>query len=120
MFIYEYSYYYTDYYWNGFLSLQFQIDKAIIETLNTSADLRHNYDMYMQKMPYLPFLKDVLMTVLSQNLPLFLVLSFILNALQIAKNIAYEKEKKLKVCNDFFLLFFFFFFFLWGRGGVFC
>ena len=89
---------FTDYYWNGFLSLQYQVDKAIIETLNISADLQHNYDLYMQKMPYLPFLMDVLMTVLSHNIPLFLVLSFILNALMIAKNIAYEKEKKLKVC----------------------
>ena len=92
----------TDYYQYGFISLQYQIDKAIIETLNTSADLRHNYEMYMQKMPYLPFLRDLLMTVLAQNVPLFLVLSFILNALQISKNITYEKEKKLKVCNGIY------------------
>lgn len=84
------------YYETGFLALQYQVDKAIIETLNASADLSTDYDIMMQKMPYRPFLNDVLTTVLSQNLPLFLILSFILNALQISKGIAYEKEKKLK------------------------
>lgn len=84
------------YYDTGFLTLQYQVDKALIETLNSSADLSNNYDVRMQKMPYPPFLNDVLTTVLSQNLPLFLILSFILNALQISKGIAYEKEKKLK------------------------
>ena len=87
------------YYQQGFLTLQYQIDKALIETLNTSADIESNYNMYMRKMPYLPFLKDVLMSILPTNLPLFIVLSFILNALMIAKNITYEKEKKLKVCD---------------------
>ena len=87
----------TDYFDTGFLTLQYQIDKALIETLNASADLTTDYAVNMQKMPYTPFLKDVLTTVLAQNLPLFLILSFILNALQIAKGIAYEKEKKLKV-----------------------
>ncbi|KAL3853226.1 hypothetical protein ACJMK2_016782 [Sinanodonta woodiana] len=47
-------------------------------------------------MPYPPHLRDVLISVLQSNLPLFIVLSFILNALQITKNIAYEKENKLK------------------------
>ena len=73
------------------------MDKAIIETLNSSANLTNDYTVAMKKMPYGPFLDDVLTTVLSQNLPLFLILSFILNALQISKGIAYEKEKKLKV-----------------------
>ena len=54
-------------------------------------------DVALKKMLFPPFNQDVLTTVLQTNLPLFLVLSFILNALQIAKNIAYEKEKKLKV-----------------------
>ena len=51
----------------------------------------------LKKMLYPPFLEDVLATVLQTNLPLFLVLSFILNVLQMAKNLAYEKENKLKV-----------------------
>ena len=90
----------SGYYQEGFLTLQFQIDKALIETLNSSADLSNNFNMFMRKMPYPPFLKDVLMNVLPTNLPLFIVLSFILNALMIAKNITYEKEKKLKVCEN--------------------
>ncbi|KAL3853224.1 hypothetical protein ACJMK2_016780 [Sinanodonta woodiana] len=81
------------YYETGFLSLKCLLDKAIVEyvtgkTLNTT--------VAMQRMPYPPHLSDVLISVLQTNLPLFIVLSFILNALQISKNIAYEKENKLK------------------------
>ena len=56
-----------------------------------------NIEVALKKMLYPPYLDDVLATVLQTNLPLFLVLGFILNALQMTMNIAYEKEKKLKV-----------------------
>lgn len=82
------------YYETGFLALQYHIDKAFIELHYGSAVA--NVVVNLQKMLYPPFLQDVLATVLQSNLPLFLVLGFILNALQMAKNIAYEKEKKLK------------------------
>lgn len=59
-----------------------------------------NTDLALKKMLYPPFLEDVLAIVLQTNLPLFLVLSFILNVLQMAKNLAYEKEKKLKVDSE--------------------
>ncbi|XP_045164403.2 phospholipid-transporting ATPase ABCA3-like isoform X2 [Mercenaria mercenaria] len=83
--------YYTE---TGFLALQYYIDKAFIE--KHSAGALNNVEVALKKMLYPPFLQDVLATVLQTNLPLFLVLGFILNALQMAMNIAYEKEKKLK------------------------
>lgn len=61
-------------------------------------------EVALKKMIYPPFLQDVLATVLQTNLPLFLVLSFILNVLQMAKNLAYEKEKKLKVQKQSFII----------------
>ncbi|KAL3853296.1 hypothetical protein ACJMK2_016847 [Sinanodonta woodiana] len=83
------------YYFNtGFLTLKYYLDKGIIETVTGITSL--NINVTMQKMPYPPHLNDVLISVLQSNLPLFIVLSFILNALQITKNIAYEKENKLK------------------------
>ncbi|XP_052780875.1 phospholipid-transporting ATPase ABCA3-like isoform X2 [Mya arenaria] len=80
----------------GFLTLQYLVDKAFIELLNPSSNVGGNIDVALKKMVYPPYLNDVLATVLQQNLPLFIVLSFILNAIQMAKNLAYEKEKKLK------------------------
>ncbi|XP_060570838.1 phospholipid-transporting ATPase ABCA3-like isoform X2 [Ruditapes philippinarum] len=82
------------YYETGFLALQYFIDKAFIE--KHSANSMANIEVGVKKMLYPPFLQDVLATVLQTNLPLFLVLGFILNALQMSMNIAYEKEKKLK------------------------
>lgn len=64
---------------------------------NAGTSILSSTQVALKKMLYPPFLKDVLTTVLQTNLPLFLVLSFILNVLQMAKNLAYEKEKKLKV-----------------------
>ncbi|KAL4225817.1 hypothetical protein ACF0H5_013807 [Mactra antiquata] len=81
------------YYQTGFLALQYFINKAFIEKHGGNLT---NIDLSLKKMIYPPHLDDVLATVLQSNLPLFLVLSFILNVLQMAKNIAYEKEKKLK------------------------
>lgn len=82
------------YYDTGFLCLQYYINKAFIEKHVPGA--LNGTQTALKKMLFPPFLNDVLATVLRSNLPLFLVLSFLLNALQISKDIAYEKEKKLK------------------------
>jgi hypothetical protein len=43
------------------------------------------------------FQLDPLLTAIQTNLPLFLMLEFILYVIQTTKNIVYEKERKLKV-----------------------
>lgn len=48
-------------------------------------------------MPYPPYIKDPLLTAIQSNLPLFLMLGFILYVIQLTKNIVFEKERKLKV-----------------------
>lgn len=70
----------------------------MIETLNGSVGNIDRYtDVLLNMMPYPPYHSDPFLLVLQTYFPLFLVLSFILNALQNTKNIVYEKERKLKV-----------------------
>ncbi|KAL8560975.1 hypothetical protein ACOMHN_061189 [Nucella lapillus] len=55
-----------------------------------------SFSLDMRRMPYPPYVKDRMVTVLQTQLPLFFVLSFILSVIQNTKNIVYEKERKLK------------------------
>uniref|UniRef100_K1QVF6 ATP-binding cassette sub-family A member 3 n=1 Tax=Magallana gigas TaxID=29159 RepID=K1QVF6_MAGGI len=84
-----------DYEGTGFLAFQYAVDLAVIKHFNSSAavDL---FDLFLKKMPYPPYTKDNLTTILQMYLPFFLILGFILSALQTTKAIVYEKEKKLK------------------------
>ncbi|XP_062570055.1 phospholipid-transporting ATPase ABCA3-like [Saccostrea cucullata] len=83
-----------DYQGTGFLAFQYAVDMAIVKHFNTST--LDNYDFFMKKMPYPPYTKDNLTTVIQMYLPFFLILGFILSSLQTTKAIVYEKEKKLK------------------------
>lgn len=51
----------------------------------------------MKKMAYQSYIKDGLLSVLQIWLPFFVMLSFIITALQTTKGVTYEKEKRLKV-----------------------
>ena len=51
----------------------------------------------VQRMPYPPYISDPMVQILQKQMPLFLILSFILSVIQSTKNIVYEKERKLKV-----------------------
>lgn len=85
--------YYKD---TGFLYLQYLIDKVIIEHETNLTDLETSVTTLLQRMPYPPYVDDNLNEVMRTSLPIFIVLSFILNALQITRNIAQEKERNLK------------------------
>ncbi|RUS76070.1 hypothetical protein EGW08_016174, partial [Elysia chlorotica] len=54
------------------------------------------FGAYIQRMPYPPYFDDPMIQVLQGNLPLFLILSFILSVIINTKNLVYEKERKLK------------------------
>ncbi|KAK6177284.1 hypothetical protein SNE40_015412 [Patella caerulea] len=84
-----------DYIATSFLVYQTFMDQAIIKNWNSTADFS-NINFEIQKMPYPPYFKDPMLLVLQQQLPLLLLLSFILNVIMTAKNIIYEKERKLK------------------------
>lgn len=51
----------------------------------------------MGRMPYPPYIDDKYLVALQAWLPLILLLSYLYPAVNIVKNIVYEKEKKLKV-----------------------
>lgn len=80
----------------GFLWLQYEVDKAIITQKSGKNNFFDDIVIKIKKMPYPPYLKDPLLGAIQQNLPLFLMLGFILYVIQTTKNIVYEKERKLK------------------------
>ena len=89
---------FTDYYDEGFLALQHAVDEGIIYQLNTSAD-QDNVMVLLQRYPYPPYVQDAFVSALQSYLPLILLLSFIVTAPSIVKDIVIEKESRLKVCK---------------------
>ena len=51
----------------------------------------------MQRMPYPPYIDDTYLVALQAWLPLILLLSFLYPAVNVVKNVVYEKENRLKV-----------------------
>lgn len=84
----------VDYVQTGFIWLQYEVDRALIAAKSGSANLFSEIQVQLKKMPYPPYLQDPLLTAIQQNLPLFLMLGFILYVIQTAKNLVYEKERK--------------------------
>lgn len=70
--------------------------RAIINIQSVSATL-DSLNFNMKKMAYQSYIKDGLLSVLQIWLPFFVMLSFIITALQTTKGVTYEKEKRLKV-----------------------
>lgn len=52
----------------------------------------------LSRFPYPPFIYDVFILAIQNQLPLLLVLSFTYTSLNIARAVVQEKERKLKVC----------------------
>ena len=88
-----------DYYEEGFLTLQRAIDEGIIDQLKHPAN-RDNLtvDLLLQRYPYPPYVEDFFVEALQEFLPLILLLSFLVTAPSIVKDIVIEKESRLKVC----------------------
>ncbi|KAL5014325.1 hypothetical protein ScPMuIL_008595 [Solemya velum] len=84
-----------DYYKSGFLTIQYAVDRALVKYFNVSAEM-DDFAINLKKMPYPPFVKDPLISVIQFQLPFFLMLSFVLSSLMITKSIVFEKERKLK------------------------
>ena len=95
-------------YWReGFLSLQHNIDIAIIKQLNLTAygdkvkaskPSLDDIKLKVKRFPYPSYIDDNFVLVIQQQLPLILMLSFVYSALSIVKDVVHEKERKLKVC----------------------
>lgn len=83
------------YFEDGFLSLQHAVDFAIIKYKGNMADVKSIVSA--KRFPYPDCTDDPLIIAIQTTLPLLLMLSLIFTALNIVRDIVYEKEKKLKV-----------------------
>lgn len=98
-----FSLYATGYYKEGFLALQTNINKAIYETTvgnDTTGRQRLSElgdNIQLKRHPYPPYNDDKFVLVIQQQFPLILILSFVLVALNVVKDVVHEKERKLKV-----------------------
>ena len=72
------------------------MDFAIIQSNDQSFD-ESNFAVAMNRYPYPQRIEDPFITVIQSSFPLLLMISLVFTALNIVKNIVYEKEKKLKV-----------------------
>ncbi|XP_061703260.1 phospholipid-transporting ATPase ABCA3 isoform X2 [Syngnathoides biaculeatus] len=86
------------YYREGFLAMQHAVDKAIMRSYNrTAADsLLGQTRVVLSRFPYPPFIYDVFILAIQNQLPLLLVLSFTYTSLNIVRAVVQEKERKLK------------------------
>lgn len=88
-----------EYYSRRYLRFQYAIDKAIIKTLKPNFDPT-KYKVKVQKILHPPYVDNPFILVVQNQLPFIVLLSFILIVPSIVKDIALEKEKRLKVKNN--------------------
>ncbi|XP_070811047.1 phospholipid-transporting ATPase ABCA3 [Pituophis catenifer annectens] len=85
------------YFREGFLAVQHAVDMAIIKHhANTSSDLRDRVNVTVRRFPYPPYVNDLFLIAIQNQLPLLLMLSFTYTSLNIVRAVVHEKEKKLK------------------------
>uniref|UniRef100_A0A8C9SU04 ATP binding cassette subfamily A member 3 n=1 Tax=Scleropages formosus TaxID=113540 RepID=A0A8C9SU04_SCLFO len=86
------------YYREGFLAVQHAVDRAIMRAYNSKAAtaLLAQTRVVMSRFPYPPFIYDVFILAIQNQLPLLLVLSFTYTSLNIVRAVVQEKERKLK------------------------
>uniref|UniRef100_A0A8C0H865 ATP binding cassette subfamily A member 3 n=1 Tax=Chelonoidis abingdonii TaxID=106734 RepID=A0A8C0H865_CHEAB len=82
----------------GFLAVQHAVDRAIMQYhANTSAThLLEGFTVVVQRFPYPPYVNDLFLLAIQNQLPLLLMLSFTYTSLNIIRAVVHEKEKKLK------------------------
>ena len=87
------------YFESGFLSIQHAVDSSIIGKLSRNNNLTGslNTTVSVKRFPYPDYVHDNFILVIQQTLPLLLMLSLFFTALNIVRDVVFEKEKKLKV-----------------------
>ena len=83
------------YFYEGFLAIQRAVDLSLMSELgHTSA---RSISVLLKSFPYPDYDADNFIVVLQTQLPFMIMLSFIVTAPIICKDVVLEKEKKLKV-----------------------
>ncbi|XP_074866754.1 phospholipid-transporting ATPase ABCA3 [Carettochelys insculpta] len=82
----------------GFLAVQHAVDRAIMQYhANASASsLLEGVTVAVRRFPYPPYINDLFLLAIQNQLPLLLMLSFTYTSLNIVRAVVHEKEKKLK------------------------
>ena len=94
-----------EYYDEGFLSLQHAINLAFIKEIDASSESEiDGMRIQMRRFPYPPYVDDNFILILQRQLPFLILLSFIVTAPNIVKDIIIEKENRLKVSNSYFCI----------------
>jgi len=93
------NYVHPGYFYEGFLAIQRAVDLQIMYELGgTSAEQElNNTDVFLKSFPYPKYTDDNFIVVLQTQLPFLIMLSFIVTAPVICRDVVLEKEKKLKV-----------------------
>ena len=82
----------------GFLALQQAVDYGLMEFLSASATSKlREVKVRLQRFPFPPYVNDSFVIVVQQWLPFVVLLSSIFSAMQIVRDLVYEKERRLKV-----------------------
>ncbi|XP_077172968.1 phospholipid-transporting ATPase ABCA3 [Paroedura picta] len=86
------------YYREGFLAVQHAVDKAIIRyhADDSASALLERITVVVRRFPYPPYINDLFLLAIQNQLPLLLMLSFTYTSLNIVRAVVHEKEKKLK------------------------
>ena len=81
----------------GFLAIQHAVNVAIMKYRYKGKTDMLNTTVSVKRFPYPDYTHDNFVLVIQTSLPLLLMLSLIFTALNIVRDVVYEKEKKLKV-----------------------
>nr|XP_054310811.1 ATP-binding cassette sub-family A member 17-like [Pongo pygmaeus] len=83
----------------GFLAIQYAVDKAIMwyHAHSAMTNMFENLNVLVKRFPYGPYIEDRFFLVLQNEFSLFFILSFMCIELIIINSIVLEKEKRLKV-----------------------
>ncbi|XP_034781951.2 phospholipid-transporting ATPase ABCA3-like [Acipenser ruthenus] len=86
------------YYREAFLAVQHAVDRAVIGSYGnrSGAALLEKVSVSLSRFPFPPFINDIFILAVQNQLPLLLMLSFTYTALNIVRAVVQEKERKLK------------------------
>ncbi|XP_040297886.1 ATP-binding cassette sub-family A member 3 [Bufo bufo] len=86
------------YYRECFLALQHFVDRAIIyyHANETGRALLDKIDVFVQRFPFPPYVNDLFILAIQNQLPLLLMFSLTYTSLSIVRALVLEKERKLK------------------------
>ena len=98
---------FSGYYREGFLTVQRAIDLSLIshiqqQTTKTTITAADDIPLQLRRYPFPPYIYDPYVYVLQNDLPAVLLLSFLVLAPNICKDLVLEKERKLRVSDTFY------------------